>query len=181
MAKISFKERTGKDLFDFLQAVSVDPKTAKIWALENFVLINDKPITIENISKLKNDVYIVLTEKVFSIANNSMISENNTGIEYKNFHIKRKLISRDIITELQAMSQNNKSNPTNLAKSFIVKFFDTTLAEMEVMPYEIVGYMFQQCNEFFDKITKFENEFYLDDLYTSDTDEVVNDGMVDMV
>lgn len=180
MAKISFKERTGKDLFDFLQAVSVDPKTAKIWALENFVLINDKPITIENISKLKNDVYIVLTEKVFSVVNN-MISENNTGIEYKNFHIKRKLISRDIITELQAMSQNNKNDHTTLAKNFIVKFFDTTLSEMEVMPYEIVGYMFQQCNEFFDKITKFENEFYLDELYTTDTEESINGGVVDVV
>jgi hypothetical protein len=180
MAKITFKERYGADLFNYLEAVALDASTAKNWALESFVLVDGNLLTIEQIAKLKNDVYIKLSEKVFSLDVASLVTENNTGIEYKNFKIKRRLIHRDFITEIQALRQNlkNKSN-VNLIKIFINKFFE--IDNIDILPYELVAFMFGEVNTFLQQLTEPANELYIDELFVDDSGSTVGTGVADMV
>jgi len=182
MSKITFAERKGKDLFDFLKAVQVDIKTAKTWALENFVLVDGKPLTIEQIAKLRNDVYIILTEKVFSTEVGTLVEENNTGIVYKEYTIKRKTIHRDFITEIQALQKDKRSKDNiDLIRLFLVKFFEVSEQDIEILPYELVAYMFRECNSFLESVTQPTNELNIDNIFTDDTPGNVSEGMADMV
>jgi hypothetical protein len=163
-----------------LETAVIDVSSAKNWALESFILVDGVPITMEQIAKLKNDVYIKLSEKVFSLDVASLITENNTGIEYKNFKVKRRPIHRDFITEIQALRQNlkNKSN-VNLIKIFINKFFE--IDNIDVLPYELVAFMFGEVNTFLQQLTEPANELYIDELYVSDSGGDVSSGMANLV
>lgn len=170
MSKITIAPRTGKDLFDFLRTVEVDVKTAKTWALETFVKIDDQPITIEQIAKLRNDIYIILSEKVFTLNLQDIVEEDNIGVHYAGITIKKNKIHRDFITEIQAIqSKSSAKNNIGIIKNFITKFFNVGYDEIDNLPYELVGYMFRHCNDFLSQITKPTNELHLDDIFVSDS------------
>lgn len=182
MAHISFVPRTGADLFAYLEAVGIDIKSAKNWALETFVLIDGKPMTIEQIAALKDDVYIILTEKIFTSEVSNVVSENNTGISFGKHHIKRKPIHRDFITEIQAIQKDKKAlNKVQVIRLFLVKFFDVSDQELDTLPYELVAYMFRHCNTFLQSITESSSELYLDDIFVNDSGGDVSASVADMV
>lgn len=179
---ITFVERKGKDLFEFLNAVSLDPNSAKVWALTSFMLIDGEPITVEQVAKLQNKNYILLTEKIFSLEVASLIEENNEEIKFQNIVIKRRSISRDLITEIQAANKIKQQNQIHIIKTFISKFFIISTAEIDLLPYELVAFMFKEVNNFLGEITTPTNNITITDLFSDDSGLSISSGnLVDMV
>lgn len=170
MYTVTFSPRTGKDLFDFLKMSEADVHSAKNWALESFVKINGEPITIHQIAKLKNSIYLEITEKIFSL--NVEVDENNVGIIYGDIVIRRKQISRDFITDIQAKMTGKKKHGIDLIRLFITESFEVTTTTLDSLPYEVVAYLFKEVNTFLSNLTKPATKLVTDSLFEDDAAEV---------
>lgn len=167
---VTFSPRTGKDLFDFLKMSELDNNSAKNWALESFVKINGEPITIHQIAKLRNAVYLEISEKIFSL--NVDVEENNIGIVWDGKIIKRKNLSRDFITDIQARIQGKKRHSVDLIKLFIVESFEVSIIELDSLAYEVVAYMFKEVNTFLTNLTKPASKLTIESLFEDDSCEL---------
>lgn len=173
MAKITIKPRTGKDFFNFNQRVLINAKLAQDWAIEEFVLVNEKPITAEQISRIPTEIYLKLNSSIFSL-NNTPASEEIDHIEIMGYRIQKKRISRDFISELQAVTKSANGNSLKIMKFCLTEFFDITIDELEKMPYQVVGYLLSKINFFLNTITESSDEFYIDDIFITDTEQPVS-------
>lgn len=167
MAKVTIKPRTGKDFFDYTQRVVINAKLAQDWAIEEFVLIDGEPITIEQISRLSAQVYLKLSGSIFS-NNITPASENNKEIEIEGNIIKCKKLSRDFVTELQGVTKNANGNTLKIMKFCLEEFYYVGFSELEKMPYQVVAYLMNKINFFLSQLTESRDEFHLDDLYDTD-------------
>jgi hypothetical protein len=172
MPKINIKPRTGKDFFEFTQRTIINTKLAQEWAIEQFVLIDDRPITIEEISRLKTDIYIKLTSSIFT-NNITPASEDNTGIEIEGNYIKIKRLSRDFVAELQAVIKIANGNTLKIMKYCLTEFYDISVSELENMPYQVAAYLFNKINFFLGELSEFNDEFYIDELFDPDPGSVI--------
>lgn len=171
MPKITIKPRNGKDFFNFNQRVLVNTKLAQDWAIEEFVLVDEKPITTEQITKLSTESYIKLNSSIFSL-NVTPASETMSNIEVMGYTIDKKRLSRDFISELQAVTKSANGNSLKIMKFCLTEFYDVEISELEAMPYQVVGVLLSKVNFFLSSVTEPTDEFYIDDLLNTDTESV---------
>lgn len=166
MAKITFKPRTGKDLLEFLKRSLVDSKLAIYWAVEEYVLIDDKELSVLDVAKLSDTAYLMITSKLFPMQD-ARVTEDNQGVHYKGITIKCKKISRDFITEFQTKNTNYINNQTGLLRSCITTFFEISDNQIDELPYQVVAFMINKINFFLDELTTVTDEFSIDDIWNS--------------
>jgi hypothetical protein len=166
--KVTIKPRTGKDFFEYTERSLANPKLTEIWAIEEFVLVDGNPLTIEEIAKLKAGIYLKLASSIFS-TNINPASETPDEIEVEGYKIKCKKISRNFLTELQAYTKNSGNNVIKIMKFCIDKFYDIEFTELEKMPYQVAVYMFNKINFFLSELSTDTDEFYIDELFDSDS------------
>jgi hypothetical protein len=182
MSTIKIKDRTGKDLLEYMNRGMIDTKLATIWAIENFVLIDGKPVDALDIQKLNDRAYLLITSKLFPMNVDAIVTEDNEGVHYKEFTIKTKQIHRDFITQIQTEYQKkSNSNKIELIKTVLVKFYDTSIKDIESLPYVLVAYMINKANFFLAELTSDRSEFSIDDVWDTPPASTTSDELVRVV
>lgn len=180
MAKITFKKRTGKDLFEFMERAILDSKLATNWAIEEFTLIDGLPIDLVQITKLNDQAYLMISSKVFPMKD-PRISEDNQGIHFEEITIRSKPIHRDFITQLQTQTAKYANNHTGLLKHYITVFFDINIQEAEKMPFQLVAFLISKISFFLESLTDGRDEFELDEIWADDTGNTTDGKLASMV
>ena len=167
MAKITFKPRNGSDLFLFMERSIIDTKLAMLWAIEEFVTIDDKPLDVVAISNLSDRAYLMISSKIFPM-NDPRIIEDNEGVKFENYLVKTKKLHRDFITQLQTkVSKNN--DQIKLLKECLIIFYDCSMNDIEKMPFQLVAFLVEKINFFLSELTVITDEFELTDIWIDDT------------
>lgn len=166
--KVTIKPRTGRDFFDYTERSLINAKLAEQWAIEEFVLIDGEAVTSEQIAKMKAGVYLKLANSIFN-TNVTPASETPDGFEFEDFTIKSKKISRNFLIELQTYTKSSGNNVVKIMKFCIDKFYDIDFLELEKMPYQVALIMFNKINFFLSELSTSRDEFYIDELFDSDT------------
>lgn len=178
MANFRIKERTGRDLYDFLTFSEIDKDRAFEQALVDFVQYKNKPsedwqdLTVNHIVKLSNKALVTLKSKVFPITtiDNVEIRENNVCLIDDNKIIKSyeiKEIPSNIIEKI-ATYKNNNTNTTDLLYKIIPDFYDISHEEIMNADYKVIAFMFQQIDAFFQGISKPGDNFDLEDAWVAE-------------
>lgn len=168
MSKISFKSRTGKDLFDYMTRGLIDSKLATQWAIQEFVLIDGSPLDIKMIAGLSDEAFILISSRVFPLKD-ERVFEDNQGIHFGNILIKNKRIHRDFITEMQTDIIRFKNDQIGLLRQCLVTFFETTIEEIEEMPFNLVVRLINKVNTFLDELSNTGDEFEITNIWSNST------------
>lgn len=164
MAKITFKARTGKDLFEYLKRSITDQKLATYWAIEEYVFIDGDSLTVNDIVRLSDTAYLMITSKLFPMQD-ARVTEDNQGIHFDDILIKSKKISRDFVTEFQTQNVSFSNNHVGLLRSCLGTFFEITDNQIDELPYQVVAFMINKVNFFLDQLTTVTDEFSIDDVW----------------
>lgn len=165
--KIKIKDRTGADLFSFLELADENKDRANEWAVTEFVELDDEPMNLETFIGLTNEQQVVIKGRVFTTKVKG-VKQNDEELIFNSITIKRKKIPHNFIEsmqlKMQKMNDKGESSITAIIKSAIGMFYDISISELEKMPYQISAFMFNYINSFLTRVTEPSDEFNLDDI-----------------
>lgn len=163
--QVKFLERTGEDMFTFIDMSEQDKNRSYEWALTTFVLINGVPMTLEDMVKLPGDKLTILKGRVFSMSVKG-VEQDDKELRYKNIVIKRKEIPHNLIEKMtvkvQKVVEKGGSNVA-VVKLFLSEFYDISLSELEKLPYQVAAFMFDKINSFFRLVNSDEDVIDFED------------------
>lgn len=176
MPKVTFKERTGSHLFEFMSRSIVDIQLAQNWALVNFVLIDGQPIENKDLGKIKPIDIFRLSNSVFgsdykyikNIQDIEVIFDPENLTKYPTLKVPYREITRDFITEIQTFNtqrQGKKINPKDnidLMKKCILKMFDTDLETLENYHYSLPMFLVERVSYFLSEYSRPSDEFEIE-------------------
>lgn len=181
MSKIKLIERKGKHLFEYMTRGLTDLKLANLWAMENFVLVDDKHLDTVEIARMNDRAYLMISAKIFPMIDES-VTEDNIGVHFKGVTVKNRRIHRDFITQLQTeASKNINKSKVEVIKSSLLIFFDTTVKELDEMPFQLVAFLINKSNFFLTEFTTPRDEFDINDVWDTDPRVTTDDKLVGMV
>jgi fumarylacetoacetate (FAA) hydrolase family protein len=164
--KVRIKERTGADLFFYLDLVEESKDRANEWAVTEFVEFDGKPVTLPDVLALSGERQAILYGRVFSL-NVKGVKQTDDYVIYGDVKIERKPITHDILASLQLKMQRLKergeTSSTDLIKTSIKHFYKIDVSELEKIDYKISAFMFNYINSFLTRSSECENEFDFDD------------------
>ena len=168
MTKISYKKRTGKDLFDYMASSIVEPKTAMDSIFQKFVLIDNKSVTLRDLVNINDEAYLIISNSIFGMnIQDDIVYEDNEGVHWKNIIIKKKQIKRDFITQMQTSKGN--STHIEILKKVITSLFDVDIKFINKESYELAAYLVGKSNNFLNEITTNREQFELANIWREDT------------
>lgn len=184
MANITLKKRTGKDFFEFTERSLVNEELATLWSIETFVLVDGQPLESEDVFRLSDRVYIMLSNTVFSLQTPDYISILESGeVVYskgdKLISIKPKEIKRDTITKIQTTMSKKNVRKTDILKEALPFFYEVSIEELLNLPYEITAALVNQANFFLSELSQPKDEFVVADELLFKTSEKTSSGGVD--
>lgn len=176
MANISYKKRTGKDLFEFMKMSIMDSKSATNAAMQKYVLVDGEPLTLEQLSLLTGEAYIIISTKIFpmNFDNDDIIFEDNEGIHWKEIIITRKDIKRNFIDKVQTDNKNH----IKIMKQCISNFYDIDISYLEEESFELAAFLVSKVNFFLSKITSSDDNYELSNLWIRPPGKIT-DGKLD--
>lgn len=174
MPRITFKPRLGKDFFEFTERALVNQDLATEWALTNFVLIDGKPLEVEDIYKISDRYFVQLSNTVFSVQTpENVIIESDGSIIYQESNrlltVKAKQIKRNTLTRMQTNISKKNIKKTDVLKESLTSFFEVNSEEIMRLPYQLVAVMSNQANDFLRQLSEPKDEFEFTDDFWSET------------
>lgn len=164
--KIKIKERTGQDLFYYLDLYEENPERAKEWSVTEFVDFDDVPATLEDFIKLSGESQALITGRIFTLGVKGVFQDEDE-LFFKDQIIKRRPIPHDIIEKLQIRLQRLKekgnSGISKTVRESIFMFYEIKQEELEKLDYAVSAFMFNYVNSFFSRVAESKNEFDIDD------------------
>jgi hypothetical protein len=172
MAIVKILPRLGKDFTNYLKRSGIDQRNADLWAIENYVLINGKKLSVEDILKISDKSYLMIAAKIFPMQGLIVeTDEDDNIITDAGVTIRAKEIHRDFITKLQTETSKSKDN-VSLMLSMVGYFYDVSITEIEELDYKYLAFMMEKMNFFLAELTTPRDEFDIDDLPYTDTEEI---------
>jgi hypothetical protein len=165
--QIKILQRTGRDLFEYLEMSAISSDRANEAAITDFVLIDGEPATLQNIVEMRGENLAILKGRVFSLQvkgikeSDDSITQLSSGIT-----INKKSIKHNILEEVQLKTQKVKEKGGDMVavlKSVIPMFYDIQISELEGLDYSIAAFMFNKINSFLASSTISSDEFDFDD------------------
>lgn len=180
MSKVTFLPRSGKDLFNFMERCLIDTKTATYWAIEEFTLIDGKPLSVIDVANLSDVAYLMISSKIFPM-NDTRVTEDNQGVHFDNICIKSKRIHRDFITELQTNIQKYGKNQTGLLKNCLITFYEISIEELEKMPFQVAAYLINKVNFFLSELATPKDELNINDIWVNESGKLASGKLDNLV
>ena len=159
MPTITYKPRYGKDFIEFNRRQMIDSRLAIDWALESFVLIDEEPLEFEDITKLTDKAYLMISSKIFCQNDIGIVDENGI-ISYEDWEIQEYEIDKNLITYLQT---SDRKDSVNLLLKVMLKIYNIDLPSLEKLPYNLVSYMMQKITNFLSELTQPRDSFVIED------------------
>lgn len=159
MTTITYKPRTGKDLIEYNQRLIIDSNLAVVWAMESFVMIGGEPISVEDIARLSDKSFLLISTKIF-VSNNIGIEETDEYVIYQDYRIGIKPITKNIISNIQT---TDKSDYTKLLINLMMKMYDVSRNDLDIMPYNLVNFLMEKIIFFLSELAKPSDSFDIEE------------------
>ena len=172
MAKITFKDRTGDDLFAYMKVSLVNSEAANRMSLNTFCMSgNQTPLTMEQITNIQNKsplLYLQLCNSVFSI-DNASIDEDEEKIKFTfgaNAYLEviKKKIDNSTLQQIQIQKDKiKKGKEVELLQNLIYVFFEISPSILLLSDYCVAMRLCNDVNLFLATATEVRDDFDIDD------------------